>query len=238
MKTAIVVQARTGSTRLPGKTLKPLAGHTVIEEVLRRCAAVPGADIVVCAIPNLSEDDALIPLAERAKAVVVRGSANDVLSRYLKAAESVAADIIMRVTSDCPLIDPGVCGDLLKLRSEKNADYASNNMPASFPHGLDAEVFTIEALRKADKASADPYNHEHVTPWLREAPEISRASLIGPGGMSHRWTLDHPEDYEFFTRIFALLPSPPAIPPWTEVLKIVEANPEIAKINTKHQVSH
>jgi spore coat polysaccharide biosynthesis protein SpsF len=232
MRTAVIVQARTGSTRLPGKVLKPLAGHTVLEEVLTRCSAIPGADVVVCAIPTLDEDDALIPVAKRSGAVVARGSTEDVLSRYRVAAESVGADVIMRVTSDCPLIDPDVCGELLRLRSEKRADYACNNMPVSFPHGLDCESFTIEALRRADKHASTQEDREHVTPWLRRAPEVLRASLHGPGGLTtdHRWTLDYPEDYDFLCAVFASLEMSP-MPPWTKVAAEIEARPDLRAIN-------
>jgi glutamate-1-semialdehyde 2,1-aminomutase/spore coat polysaccharide biosynthesis protein SpsF len=233
--TAVIVQARVGSTRLPGKVLKPLAGHTVLEEVLHRCRAIPGADQVVCAIPDLAEDDILIPIAEKAGATVVRGSANDVLARYRLAAEHVGADIIMRVTSDCPLIDPGLCGEVLKLRAQRQADYACNNMPPSFPHGLDCEAFTFEALMRADRATSKADDREHVTPWLRKAHEIKRVSLQGPGGelAEQRWTLDYPEDYDFLFRLFALLPPPPAIPSWTEVAAMLDARPDIRAINAR-----
>ena len=148
MTTAIVVQARMGSTRLPGKVLKPLAGTTVLEEMLRRCRAIPGADIVVCAIPEDAADDPLIAPAKRAGAVVARGSASDVLSRYRKAADQVDADIVVRITSDCPLTDPSLCGEVIALREARGVDYAANNMPPGFPHGLDCEAFTAASLRR------------------------------------------------------------------------------------------
>lgn len=238
MKTAVVVQARNRSTRLPGKVLKPLAGHSVLEEVLRRCQAIPGADAVVCAIPDQAEDDALVPLVKRAGCRLVRGSTDDVLSRYSKAAEEVGAEIVMRVTSDCPLIDPALCGEVLRRRAEAGADYACNNLPPAFPHGLDCEAFTVDALRRADAAARDPQEREHVTPWLRRAPEIARASVEGPGGraVEQRWTLDYPEDYAFLQGVFALLPPPPAIPPWRQVFEIVERHPELSTLNAaRHQ---
>jgi spore coat polysaccharide biosynthesis protein SpsF len=233
VKTAVIVQARNLSTRLPGKVLKPLAGHTVLEEVLRRCAAIPGADAVICAIPDQPEDEALIPLVKRAGSLLARGSATDVLTRYRRAADEAGADIVMRVTSDCPLIDPLLCGEVLQRRSETGAEYACNNIPPSFPHGLDCEAFTADALRRADAAARDPDDREHVTPWLRRAPEIARASVKGPGGRvaEQRWTLDYPEDYEFLRAVFDLLPATPAIPPWREVMKIIERHPELAAIN-------
>ena len=232
MKTAVIVQAHNLSNRLPGKVLKPLGGHTVLEEVLRRCAKIPGADIVVCAIPDQREDEALIPLVKRSGAVLARGSAEDVLSRYRTAADFVDADIILRVTSDCPLIDPILCSDVLKLRAKSDADYACNNMPPSFPHGLDCEAFTADALRCADKTATAQYDREHVTPWLRRDGRVKRAALEGPGGrvIQQRWTLDYPEDYEFFVALFSLLPQG-SIPPWAEVLKLIDDRPDILAIN-------
>jgi spore coat polysaccharide biosynthesis protein SpsF len=237
-KTAIVVQARMGSSRLPGKILKKLGHATVLDEVLRRCRAVAGVDVVVCAIPDSPEDDVIIPIAERAKAVVVRGPSTDVLARYLLAAQAVEADIVMRVTSDCPLIDPGLCGALLTVRNATSADYAANNMPPSFPHGLDCEVFTMQALKRADRSAVEEYDREHVTPWLRRDDSISRAVYYDPGkeNVEQRWTLDFPDDYAFVSRLFDRLPPPPAIPSWHEVLKCVALTPGLAEINAMHRV--
>lgn len=230
MTTAIIVQARMGSTRLPGKVLMPLAGHTVLEEVLRRCRAIPGADTVVCAIPDDPADDVLIAPATRSGAVVTRGSASDVLSRYRRAADTVGADIVMRVTSDCPLIDPALCGEVLALRAARGVDYAANNIPPGFPHGLDCEAFTAAALRRADDEARDPYAREHVTPWLRTHPTVTRAALPGPGGavLDQRWTLDFPEDYAFFQAVFAKLPQNCG---WRDAVEMLDAHPEITTIN-------
>ncbi len=239
LKTAIIVQARLGSTRLPGKVLKPLGNGTVLSEVLRRCAAVPGVDVVVCAIPENAEDDPLVPAVESAGATVVRGSSDDVLGRYARAADTVGADIVMRVTSDCPLIDPGLCGALLAVRAAAGTDYAANNLTVSFPHGLDCEAFTADALHRAAKSATAAYDREHVTPWLRRDPSISRASVSvnEEGLLDRRWTLDFEEDYSFFTALFAQLPKAPAIPDWREVLNCLDAHPEIARINAARHVS-
>lgn len=236
MKTAVIVQARTGSTRLPRKVLKPLPGRkTVLEEVLRRCAAIPDIDSVVCATSDLPADDEIAITASSTGATVVRGSSDDVLSRYLKSAEAVNADVILRVTSDCPLIDPDVCSRTLRLVTETNADFACNNEIRTFPHGLDCEAFTIGALRKADRAGTTPYDREHVTPWLRRTSNISRINLAADddSAASYRWTLDYPEDYEFFYELFKLLPPPPAIPSWKNIVEIQKSHPEISAINAE-----
>jgi spore coat polysaccharide biosynthesis protein SpsF len=206
--------------------------HTVLEEVLSRCRAIRGVDVVVCAIPDTSADDVLLPLVEKSKSVVARGSETDVLSRYLNAAEQVGADVVMRVTSDCPLIDPELCAAVLSVRSAAGVDYVANNMPPGFPHGLDCEVFTTSALRKAAENTTAVSDREHVTPWLRRSPEISRSMLVGPGGsfMKMRWTLDFPEDLLFFQKLYEILPVG-AIEPWRKVSDLLAARPELSQLN-------
>ena len=229
MKTVAIVQARLGSTRLPGKVLKPLGGHTVLEEVLRRVRAVPGVDEVICATSEKREDDALVPVAEGCGVRVVRGSETDVLSRYCRAAEQSKADVVLRVTGDCPLIDPELCGAVLALRSDSGADYACNNMPPSFPYGLDCEAFTAEVLMRAGAEATDAYDREHVSPWMRREAGVKKVSLVGPKtDVDQRWALDFPEDYAFLSAVFDLLPPPPAIPPWTKVVAILQSRPDIA----------
>lgn len=222
-----------GSTRLPGKVLMELGSGTVLGEVLRRARAVCSVDVVICATSELAEDDAVARETERVGAIVFRGSEVDVLARYRKAAEAVGADVVLRVTADCPLIDPNLCDEVLRRRAEANADYAANNMPPSFPHGLDCEAFTYAALRRADEGTRDPHDREHVTPWLRREPSIARVSIEGPGGhlQDHRWTLDYPEDYRFLCEVFAQLPPPPAIPAWRDVVTLLDARPEFVAIN-------
>lgn len=238
-KTAIIIQARLASTRLPGKVLLPLAGETVLHHVITRCAAVDGADLVACAIPD---DDACAPIADeavQAGAAVTRGSEHDVLARYLDAARTLGADVIMRVTSDCPIIDPRACADVLRARAEAKADYACNNMPRRWPHGLDCEAFTRAALERADGAATAPEDREHVTPWLRRDTSVSRIHAPGPDVelSRHRWTLDFPEDYAFFEALFAELPPPPHIASFEEILAIIDTHPEIPALNSARRPS-
>jgi UDP-2,4-diacetamido-2,4,6-trideoxy-beta-L-altropyranose hydrolase len=241
-KTVAIIQARFGSTRLPGKVLKPLGSiqggnGIVLDHAIQRCRAIPSIDAVVIATTDREEDGAIVAAAERAGALVHRGSAEDVLSRYAGAAKRAGADIVLRVTSDCPLIDPGICDRTIRLRAEKGVDYAANNMPRLYPHGLDCEVFTREALDRADCAATAPYDREHVTPWLRRAADITRTSLIGPGwpAVQQRWTLDFPEDYDFLAALFPLLPQD-RIAGMDEVLGILAAHPEIVAINAHRRI--
>lgn len=246
MTVAVIVQARFGSSRLPGKVLLPLGGahgaaSTVLAEVLRRCRAIPGVDVVCCAVPHGPLDDAVAELASAAGAQVSRGSEADVLDRYWQAARQVGADLVMRVTSDCPLIDPGLCGQVIRL-VEPGVDYASNNMPPGFPHGLDCEAFTARALGEAAATATESADREHVTPWLRRGDPARIRALAGPGGdlVRHRWTLDYPEDYVFLREVFGRLPdaaqgAPGAIPDWRQTLGVAQ-DPALMRINeSRHQ---
>lgn len=230
---AVIVQARLGSSRLPGKTLMDIAGRTALWHCLARCRAIPSADVVVCAVPDLAQDDPVAEEAERCGAVVFRGSETDVLARYHGAARAVGADLVMRVTSDCQFVDPELCEQVIALRAEAGVDYACNNLPPSWPHGLDCEVFTMAAFERAFAEAKDPYEREHVTPWLRTHPDIAKAVLHGPGGqpVGHRWTLDYPEDLEFFRAVCAHLPPPPHLAGREEILAVLAAHPDLARIN-------
>ena len=231
--TACVVQARMGSIRLPGKVMMDLHGRTVLAHVLTRCQAIKGVDVVCCATVEGPDGDPIADEAQQCGVVVFRGSEEDVLDRYFRAAMSLGADVVMRVTSDCPLIDPEVCAQVLDLLTDGGLDYACNNMPPAFPLGLDCEAFTAAALAKAASVARDPYEREHVTPWLRVQPGIRRANLEGPraGAAEMRWTLDYPEDLAFFRTLFAKLPPSRAIPGFREVMDILAAHPEITMIN-------
>lgn len=200
MKTACIVQARIGSTRLPGKVLLPLNGHTVIAEVLKRCMQIPGVDEVICAVPDTKANNRLAKVAGELVRVV-RGPEHDVLARYAFAAEESRADIVMRVTGDCPLISPGVCGFVLQaLVSNTDVEFASNVEQRSFPQGYDCEVFTSELLMDAD-ISAGPKQREHVTTWMYN-DTVSRAILVSPCKMDGRLTLDTEDDYKVICAAF------------------------------------
>lgn len=236
-RTAIIVQARLGSSRLPGKILQPLNDRSVLTHDIDRLRRVAGADLVVIATTDNPNDDAVAAHAAALGATVFRGDEQDVLARYLGAARAVDAGIIMRVTSDCPLIDPDICAAVLSLRAETQADYAANNMPRLFPHGLDCEAFTRAALERAAAEATDPYDREHVTPWLRRQPGLRRANLTGPGwpASQQRWTLDFPEDLAFFQGVFAHLPAD-RLPSWQEVLSLLGRKPDLQKANHRHRI--
>ena len=230
---AVIVQARMSSTRLPGKVLEELSGRSVLSHVLSRCGAIEGIDVVCCAITRGGADDAVAAEAERCGVQVFRGSKDDVLDRYHQAAETLGAGVVMRVTSDCPLIDPAVCAGVLGLRSAEGLDYVSNIQERQWPRGLDCEVFTMETLNRAAEEARSPFEREHVTPWMRQHPSIRRGNYSGPGGSvaEQRWTLDYPEDLEFFRALAEKLPPPPAQPGWREIADVLADHPELVEIN-------
>ena len=233
MTTAVVVQARMNSTRLPGKVLMHVGGTTVLDHVLTRCGAISGVDVVCCAIPDSASSDPISAEARRIGAEVYRGSENDVLDRYWQAARALKADIVMRVTSDCPLIDPRVAAEVLALRIRKNVDYACNNMPPTWPHGLDCEVMTFAWLERAAREAQAPHDREHVTPYVRNHPDSRKANFPCPdsGVANHRWTLDTRTDLEFMQALFPRLPVGPAGWDWRAPLALVAADPALAHVD-------
>lgn len=230
---AVIVQARMGSTRLPGKVLMQVGGTTVLDHVLTRCQAIAGTDVVCCAIPDSADSDPVADEARRIGVEISRGSEHDVLDRYWRAARALKADVVMRVTSDCPLLDPAVAAEVLALCAREGADYACNNMPPTWPHGLDCEALTFAWLERAARAATAPYDREHVTPYVRNHPEALKANLPCPAGgvAKHRWTLDTPADLEFMQELFPCLPAGPAGWDWRVPLAVVEADPALARVD-------
>jgi spore coat polysaccharide biosynthesis protein SpsF (cytidylyltransferase family) len=219
------------STRLPAKVLRVVQGKTILEWVVRASKAVPGIDVVCVATPTGPQHDPIVAEAVRLGAVVVRGPETDVLERFRLAAEQLDANLVMRVTTDCPLMDPTICGQVLSLLQDQDVDYACNNEPFTFAHGLDCEVFTRAVLERAARTTNDPYDREHVTPWIKRDPSVSRAYLHGPGGDMASWrlTIDTPQDLAFFEAVAAHLG--PDIPAWPDVAAVLTANPQLHDIN-------
>ena len=222
------------STRLPEKVLLRLGSDTVLGHVLRRAQAVPGVSEVCCAIPDTADCDVIAAVALQAGATVFRGSETDVLDRYYQAARFTNADIILRVTSDCPLLDPNICGQVLALRARECADFATNNMPPSWPHGLDCEVVTFNWLERAALRADKNFEREHVMPFVRNHSEARKVNLECPGRrMDHlRWTLDNARDWAFFAALWPRLPDGPSAYEYEMPLAIVASDPSLTAINT------
>lgn len=239
-RTVAILQARMGSTRLPGKVLEDLAGLPVLAHCIARAAAVPGVDAVCVATGEGAEDDPVADLVARdGRATPFRGSTLDVLDRYLGAARATRADIVLRITCDCPLLDPAVAGRVLAARAAADADYACNNMPPSFPHGLDCEAFPAAVLERAAAEATEPGDREHVTPWIRRHRDLRRTSVIheGPSLADERWTLDWPEDLAFLRAVFERLPADFRGDMET-VLALLDAEPALRRLNAGRRVAH
>lgn len=226
----VVIQARIGSTRLPGKVLMDLAGRTALSHVLERCAAIPGIAAVCCAIPEGAANDPVEAEARRAGAVTVRGPERDVLERYRLAAEALDAGAVMRVTSDCPMIDPALCGEVLAAYHALGADIVFNDIVPSYPHGLGCEAFSRAWLERAAREASASSDREHVSLYMLEHPEAALWGLIGPGGSAarNRWTLDTPEDYRLIGAIMERLPPGPAGWSWRAALDVLARHPDLA----------
>jgi glutamate-1-semialdehyde 2,1-aminomutase/spore coat polysaccharide biosynthesis protein SpsF len=145
----------------------------------------------------------------------------------------VGARTVLRVTSDCPLIDPALCGEVLAALADGKADYVCNNLPPLWPHGLDCEAFAAELLAHAAREATVPADREHVTPWIRRNPQLRRISIDGPGGgiERHRWTLDHPEDHDFLRALWDAMGERAGEAGTRELLAVLAAHPELAGIN-------
>lgn len=213
MRSVAIIQARMGSTRLPGKVLTDLAGRPMLEHVVRRVTGARGVDAVCVATTELARDDAVARLGERCGAEVFRGSEDDVLGRYAQAARRLDARLVIRVTADCPLYDPDLLAEMLAARARLVAatgpvDYYSNCGVRTYPRGLDTEILPAEVLAAADREATLPVEREHVTPFVRNRPERFRLEdHLNPDGdwSAWRWTVDEPEDLELARRIYAEL---------------------------------
>jgi spore coat polysaccharide biosynthesis protein SpsF len=232
MKTTAIVQARMGSTRLPGKVLMDLGGETVLGRVVRRLSRAARVQEVVIATPSCTNDDAITIECQRLGVACFRGPEHDVLARYVGAAERFGCELIVRITSDCPLIDPEIVDEVIQSRIEKRADLACNDLPATFPRGLDVEVFTLEALRKVQALATENYQREHVTPVFYERQDNFRiASVQAERDYSlYRWTVDTAEDLHLIREIYAQFANDDHFG-WRAVLELVQHRPELARIN-------
>jgi len=226
-----IVQARMGSTRLPNKVMKPICGIPMIELLLTRLARAKEVDQIIVAT---SIDERNLPLVDHVRKLgyaCEQGSENDVLERYLQTAEKHAADVVVRITGDCPLVDPDLVDEIIRLFKAANVDYCSNTNPPTYPDGLDIEIFTFKALEQASQETSDTFDREHVTPYLRKPGKFQTAALQHSQDLSAlRWTVDEPVDLAVIEKVFQHY-HPRTDFTWSEVLTLQSQQPELFNIN-------
>lgn len=231
MKIVAFVQARMSSTRLPNKVMKPIGTIPMIELLLTRLARAKEIDQIILVT---STDKKNIPLVEHVRNIgyiCEQGSENDVLDRYLQAAEKHHADVLIRITGDCPLIDPLLVDEVVCGFKSANVDYFSNTDPPTYPDGLDIEVFTLKALQQASKETFNKFDREHVTPYIRKSDKFKKGSLSHSKDLSSlRWTVDELPDFILIEKIFQHF-YPRIDFTWNEVLALQSKQPELLSIN-------
>jgi spore coat polysaccharide biosynthesis protein SpsF len=229
---AAIVQARMGSTRLPGKVLMDLGGEPVLARVVNRVRRATLVADVVVATTGSAADEAIVRECEGLRTRCFRGSELDVLDRYYQTARACGAEVVVRITSDCPLIDPALVDETIRVFLDQHADYGCNVVPRTYPRGLDTEVFTMGALERAWREARQPHQREHVTPYFVEHPELFRvASACGTADYSaYRWTLDTAQDLELLRAVCSRLGNRDDFS-WREALAVMEREPELAELN-------
>lgn len=241
-RTVAIIQARMGSTRLPGKVLREIHGSPMLYHVARRALAASTLDTVVIATTTESADEEIVSFCHENALLCFRGSEQDVLDRYYRCAREYAAQMVVRITSDCPLIDPEIIDKTVEafaFQSSRNQlpengppDYASNCIVRTYPRGLDTEVMTFAALERAWLEAREPYQRAHVTPYFYQNPSRFKVlSVVGGSDFSaHRWTVDTPEDLEFVRAVYSHFGDNSFS--WNEVLRLLEHHPELSEINS------
>jgi spore coat polysaccharide biosynthesis protein SpsF len=236
-----MIQARTGSSRLPRKVLLPLGGMTILQRMIERLRRARFTGKLIIITTKEAEDDIIEQLADNESVDCFRGSTDDLLDRHYQAALVYSADAVVKIPSDCPLIDPFVVDRVIYkyLRSSEYFDYFSNLHPQSYPDGNDVEVMAMDALEVAWKQASKLYEREHTTPYFWENPTRFRlGNLIWDRdidlSMTYRWTLDYPEDYQLIKTVFnRLYPLNPVFC-LEDILALLETEPELRRINEKY----
>jgi spore coat polysaccharide biosynthesis protein SpsF len=253
MRVVALVQARMSSTRLPGKVLLDIGGDTMLGRVVRRVRRAALVQQTIVAATQSTADQPIVGECSSLGVEVFRGSEQDVLDRFYQAARSCQAEAVVRVTSDCPLIDPGLIDRVVRAFQRYGPDYASNVLHRTYPRGLDTEVVSFAALERACRQAAEPYQRIHVTPYLYQHPgcfrllsvtrwavaAISPSTMVRPaarsqqpptGAAQYRWTVDTQEDLDFVREVYRRLGNDESFR-WTEVLDLLARDPALAELN-------
>ena len=234
---SVIIQARSGSTRLPGKIFKELSGQPILWHVYNRIKHSLLVNQIIIATTDQPEDDQVEIFCASNNIPFYRGSVNDVLSRYYEAAKKYNAVIIIRITSDCPVIDPVIIDKMIseyfRISKNENLDYMSNSIIRTFPRGLDVEIFSFDVLEKAYNEAKLQYEREHVTPYIYQHPELfGIKNFTNEKDYSyHRWTVDTIEDFKLIEAIYNELYNQKNIFLFDDILELFEKEPELLEIN-------
>lgn len=235
MKTIALIQARMSSSRLPGKVLQDIVGQPMLLRVIRRAKQASSVDLVAIITSTHEDDDAIEILCKEKGISCFRGSLDDVLDRYYQAAIYFQADIVVRLTADCPLLDPKIIDKVVQTFHQGAFDYVSNTLECTYPDGLDTEIFRFEALEKAWKEARLQSEREHVTPYIFKRPELFQLGSVKQEEdlSALRWTVDTPPDLEFVRTIYNLFKDVEF--GMADILKLVKEHPEVLEINSGQQ---
>ncbi|MEK7376919.1 MAG: glycosyltransferase family protein [Candidatus Margulisiibacteriota bacterium] len=233
----VIVEARMTSSRLPGKTLFKAAGKPLLELMIERLRRIPEIDNVIVATTENTKDDLIADLCKRCNVACFRGDEDDVLGRVVKAAKRFGTDIIVEITGDNPLVDPGISSQVIKefLKNEKNIDYAANDVMVTFPIGFNTRAFSRALLEKVERSTNDPVDREHVVNYICKRPDEFRMHNIAAKGPLRRTdirlTMDTAEDYKVIKSVFeALYPSNHQFLA-QDIIDYLDKNPDIKNIN-------
>jgi len=231
MKIVALVQARMGSTRLPDKVMKPVCGIPLIELLLSRLSKSKEINQIIVATSVDPRNQPLVDHVRKLGLSCEQGSENDVLDRYVQAAKKHEAGVVVRITGDCPLVDAELVDECLRQFKGSDVDYLSNANPPTYPDGLDIEVFTFNALEQAAREANNPFDREHVTPYLRESGRFKTGSMQYTSDLSAlRWTVDEPTDFAVIEKVFRHF-HPEIDFTWQEVLNLQKQQPELFRVN-------
>jgi spore coat polysaccharide biosynthesis protein SpsF len=235
MRIVATIEARMTSTRLPGKVLLPAGGKPMLSHLIDRLKAVPSLQEIVIATTINAADQPLADLAASAGIACFRGSENDVMERVIGAAESVQADVVVEITGDCPIIDPQIVEQIIRIFVANQADYVSNAHVRSYPDGMDVQVFSLDTLKRSAGMTQSKLDREHVTLHIRQHPELfSHLHVLAPPEI--HWpelglTLDEPKDYELITQVIEALQVDKPLFSCLDAVRLMRSQPELLNIN-------
>lgn len=235
MRVVATIEARMTSTRLPGKVLLPALGQPMLHHLVNRLRAVPSIDEIVLATTTNAMDDPLVVFAKADGLAVFRGSEQDVMARVIGAADFANAEVVVEITGDCPVIDPDLVEQTIRMFFHHDVEYVSNSLVRSYPDGMDTQVFSLKALKRSAQMTSDPLDREHVSRHMCQHPELfPRVHLIAPPSI--HWpelglTLDEVADYQLLKKVIEALGLANPLFGCHETIQLLRANPDWVEIN-------